>query len=74
MIRSPLLKSEAIMVLVPSLVPGSILGLTMHREDKSAHKEREGEEQKDEWWHRTIPLCRIPSALEITLLRKRVST
>jgi hypothetical protein len=37
------------MVLVPSLFPGSILGLTIHREDKSAHKEREGEEQEDEW-------------------------
>jgi len=57
----------------PSLIPGSILGLTMYREDKSAHKEREGEEQEDEWWHRTIPLCRIPSTLEITLLRKRMS-
>jgi hypothetical protein len=37
------------MVLVPSLFPGSILGLTIHREDKSARKEREGEEQEDEW-------------------------
>src|SRR3989442_155521 len=67
MIRSALLKSEAIMVWVPSLIPGSILGLTMYREDKSAHKERKGEEQPDERWPRTIPLCRIPSTLDITL-------
>jgi hypothetical protein len=44
MIQSPFLKLDAIIVLVPSLFPGSILDLTIYREDKCAHKEREGEE------------------------------
>jgi hypothetical protein len=55
------------MVLIPSLFPASIPGVTEHRKAKSAHKEREGEEQEYEWWHDAFPFCRIPDIPEITL-------
>jgi hypothetical protein len=67
---------DSIMVLVPFLFPGPIPGLMIHREGKSAYKERECEKQEDERWHDATPFCRIPA---ITLpsaercMRRRVS-
>jgi hypothetical protein len=55
------------MVLIPSPFPGSVLGITKYREAKSAHKERESEEQEYEWWHDAFPFCRIPDIPEIML-------
>lgn len=52
---------DSIMVLVPFLFPGSIPGLTIHREGKSAYEERECEKQEDEWWHDATPFCYIPA-------------
>jgi len=52
---------DSIMVLVPFLFPGSIPGLTIHREGKSADKERECEKQEDEWWHAATPFGYIPA-------------
>lgn len=55
------------MVLIPSLFLGPIPGVTKHREAKSAHEERESEEQEYEWWHGAFSFCRIPAIPEITL-------
>jgi hypothetical protein len=48
------------MVLIPPLFPGSILGVTKHRDAKSARKKHESEEQEYEWWHNAFPFYRIP--------------
>ena len=44
-----------------------MLGVTKYREAKSAHKERESEEQEYKRWHDAFPFCRIPAIPEITL-------
>jgi hypothetical protein len=49
------------MILLPILFPASIPALTIPREGKSAHEERECEKQEHGRWHYATPFCYIPA-------------